>query len=173
MNKTLFALTVFSLCCSACIEENVADTHVSNTDTSKLVGNPLADKEEGVLLVRFTDAAVNAMNEGAFDAEKVTEGISEATLTPVFSGISNETAIRHGLHKWYELSFDDSISPETAAELVAGHDEVEAGQYNSILKPVHSEVSAEYVDSPVTRAAAAAASSAARRSSTEAPRISI
>ena len=156
MNKTLFALTVFTLCCSACIEENVADTHVSNTDTSKLVGNPLADKEEGVLLVRFTDAAVNAMNEGAFDAEKVTEGISEATLTPVFSGISNETAIRHGLHKWYELSFDDSISPETAAGLVAGHDEVEAVQYNSILKPVHSEVSAEYVDSPVTRAAAAA-----------------
>ena len=156
MNKTLFALTVFTLCCSACIEENVADTHVSNTDTSKLVGNPLADKEEGVLLVRFTDAAVNAMNEGAFDAEKVTEGISEATLTPVFSGISNETAIRHGLHKWYELSFDDSISPETAAGLVAGHDEVEAVQYNSILKPVHSEVSAKYVDSPVTRATAAA-----------------
>lgn len=149
-------LTVAAICCNACREDGDYGYRDHNWAPEKLVGAIMSDKEEGTLLIKLSDCGQEAMENGTFEDERIFNGLREAFLSPVFANVSNETAIRHGLHKWYELSFDDSISPETAAELVAGHDEVEAVQYNSILKPVHSEVSAEYVDSPVTRAAAAA-----------------
>ena len=149
-------LTVTAICCNACREDGDYGYRDHNCAPEKLVGAIMSDKEEGTLLIRLSDCGQEAMENGTFEDERIFNGLRDAFLSPVFANASNETAIRHGLHKWYELSFDDSISPETAAELVAGHDEVEAVQYNSILKPVHSEVSAEYVDSPVTRAAAAA-----------------
>ena len=91
------------------------------------------------------------MNDGTLDSESIFEGLEGVRLSAVFAGKSNAVAKKHGLHKWYSVSFDVSVSVETAAALISKHDEIEAIEYNSVLKATFSPESYDYEEEAVTR----------------------
>ena len=147
---TGFAI-VAALLCTSCIRENFSDSG-KMAETSKLVGNPFGEKEDGNLLIRLTAEAAKDMAEGIFAYDEVFDGLGEVCVEPLFPGSSENDG--HNLHKWYALSFDSSVSVETAAEIVSGNEEIEAVQYNSILKSTHNNESFEYQAVPSTRSSA-------------------
>lgn len=147
---TGFAI-VAALLCTSCIRENFSDSG-KMAETSKLVGNPFGEKEDGNLLIRLTAEAAKDMAEGTFAYDEVFDGLGEVCVEPLFPGSSENDG--HNLHKWYALSFDSSVSVETAAEIVSGNEEIEAVQYNSILKSTHNNESVEYQAVPSTRSSA-------------------
>lgn len=155
MKKALFILTLAAICCNSCVTEDTSETPLRKETPAKLVGNPYGEKEEGTLLVRLSESAVKDLNKGTLDADRILYGLEDAAITPVFPGKADAVAVRHGLHKWYEVSFDKAVSPETAAELLSSHKEIEAIEYSSILEATHTSRSVEY-EGAATKSAAAA-----------------
>ena len=138
--------------CISCVNEADGPIVKENKLETKLVGNPFGEKEEGSILVRVSEKAIG--EEGLVSCD-ILEGLEEASISPAIAVAKNDqTARRHGLHKWYEVRFDDSISPETAAALLAKHPEVEAVQYNSLLKATNRSESFEFEGVLKTKAAA-------------------
>lgn len=154
MKRLLTVLTVAAVCCTACVQENEPGMSGNGKPAAKLVGNPFSDKTEGKLLVSLSENAVTALKDGTFDTERIFEGLAEASISPVFPGEANAAARKYGLHKWHTLSFDSSVSAETAATLLSRHAEVEAIEYNSILKATFTNESYEYQGDASTRSAA-------------------
>jgi hypothetical protein len=150
MKRIFIILTAAAACCTACLEDNcsIAPQH----NTAKLVGNPNGEKEEGTLLIKFSSDAVKTISDGTFDAAQVFEGLEDAAMSPVFQVEEDATAAKYGLDKWYTLTFDPAISPETAAALLSRRGEVEAIEYNSVLTSTNTGASIEYVGAPVTKA---------------------
>lgn len=160
MNKILTILTVAAVCSTGCLKENGPGVSGNGKPVAKLVGCPFGEKAEGELLVSLSESAVKALNEGTFDSESIFEGLEGVQMNAVFPGEASAVARKHGLHKWYSVSFDSSVSVETAASLLSEHAEIEAVEYNSVLKATFSPESYEYVEEAVTRSAATASSDA-------------
>lgn len=151
MKKLLTILSIAAVCCTACLKENESGTFENGKPVSKLVGNPFGEKMEGELLVSLSENAVEGLKDGNFDSERIFEGLEEASISPIFPGKANATARKHGLHKWHKLTFNSSVSVETAATMIAQHAEIEAIEYNSILKTSFSNESYEYCGSVTTK----------------------
>ena len=158
MRKILLTLSIFSMIGVACTEDikQVAPTQEGNNIETKLVGNPFGEKEEGTILARLSDSAAAAIERKSLEADQLLDGLDDASIVPVFANASSPAAIRHGLHKWYVVSFDSSISPETAAEILAKRPEIEAVEYNSILNHIHATESFEYTESFQSKGTASA-----------------
>ena len=154
MKKALFILTIAAACCNSCLSEDTTAESIHKETPAKLVGNPFGDKEEGTLLVRLSESTVKDLSNGTFDTGRILHGLEDASISPVFPGEADAAARKHGLHKWYEISFDNTVSVETAAELLSSHQEVEAIEYSSVLKAIHSSESIEYTESAMTKSAA-------------------
>lgn len=155
MKKILFALTAAAALFASCVRDNDFATPQQQDHASKLVGNPFGEKEEGVLLVKLSERAAQDFKDGVLDTEKMFEGVGNASISAMFHVEGDAVAVRHGLHKWHAVTFDQAISPETVAFLLSKNEEVEAVEYNSVLKHSHTSGSYEYKESPVTRSAAA------------------
>lgn len=151
MKKILTILTVATVCFTACLKENEPGMSTDRKPVAKLVGNPFGDKTEGELLVSLSERAVKSLSDGSFDSVGVFEGLEGVQMSAVFPGEANAVAIKYGLHKWYSVSFDSSVSVEAAAMLLSKHTEIEAIEYNSILKGNFSLESHEYVEGVVTK----------------------
>ena len=147
-------MTVAAICFTACLKENEPGADNNRKPVEKLVGNPFGQKTEGQLLISLSEHAVKALNEGSFDSESIFEGLEGAQMSAVFPENVNAVARKHGLHKWYSISFDSSVSVEAAALLLSKHAEIEAIEYNSILKATFSPESYEYVEGTATKSAA-------------------
>ena len=154
MKKILTIMTVAAICFTACLKENEPGADNNRKPVEKLVGNPFGQKTEGQLLISLSEHAVKALNEGSFDSESIFEGLEGAQMSAVFPENVNAVARKHGLHKWYSISFDSSVSVEAAALLLSKHAEIEAIEYNSILKATFSPESYEYVEGTATKSAA-------------------
>ena len=154
IKRLLFILTAVTVCCNACVKEDGGKTSVHQGQMSKLVGNPYGEKMEGALLVRLSEDAVNSLAEGSFDMNSIFEGLQEAEITPVFPGKTDAVAKRHELHKWFYVSFSTTVSPEQAASMLAGHAEIEAIEFNSILKAAYTPESYEYSETLSTKSKA-------------------
>lgn len=144
-------MTVAAVCCTACLKENEPGADNNRKPVEKLVGNPFGQKTEGQLLISLSEHAVKALNDGSFNSESIFEGLEGAQMSAVFPEKVNTVARKHGLHKWYSISFDSSVSVESAARLLSKRAEIEAIEYNSILKATFSPESYEYVEDIVTR----------------------
>lgn len=147
-------MTVAAICFTACLKENEPGADNNRKPVEKLVGNPFGQKTEGQLLISLSEHAVKALNEGSFDSESIFEGLEGAQMSAVFPENVNAVARKHGLHKWYSISFDSSVSVESAARLLSKRAEIEAIEYNSILKATFSPESYEYVEGTATKSAA-------------------
>ena len=152
--KKILLITAVAACCCACVEE-YGSSLGKEESASKLVGNPFGEKEAGTLLVKFTDNAVNGMEDGTFDSAKVLGGLDEVSIDPIFPASSDNISVSHGLHKWHMVSFSEEISVEAAAEMLSVHSEVEAVEYNSLLKSSHTSESVDYTGNLLTKSAAA------------------
>ena len=102
--KKILLITAVAACCCACVEE-YGSSLGKEESASKLVGNPFGEKQEGTLLVKFTDNAVKGMEDGTFDSAKVLGGLDEVSIDPIFPASSDNISVSHGLHKWHMVSF--------------------------------------------------------------------
>lgn len=161
MKKLLMILAIAATCSTACVQENEPGSVNGNKKpVAKLVGNPFGERSEGELLIRLSESAVKSLDEGAFDSERIFEGLESVQMNAIFPGEANATARKYSLHKWYSVSFDSSVSVETAASLLSKHSEIEAIEYNSVLKATFSDESYEYGDDVATKSASRASSDA-------------
>ena len=155
MKKLLVILAVTALCCPSCLDEKTGIGERPKGTPSKLVGMPVGDKEEGVILVKLSDKACDEIAEGTFDSESLIGDLDKAAFSrsiPV-DGKSDAVAAKYGLHKWFTVTFDKNISPESAAEILSQKAEVEAVEYSILLRGETSTESVEYTPSLVTRSA--------------------
>ena len=158
MKKILTLLTIATTCMVSCVEENLDKDAAGRVSRPKMVGDLTGEKEDGKLLIRLTGSAAGAMSEGTFDVAGLLEGLEEASIAPVFPTATEKAAIRHGLHKWYAVSFDSRTSVECAAEILASRHEIEAIQYNSITYTDFSPESIGCTPSPMTRSTGSSSS---------------
>ena len=158
MKKLSYALAVLALAGTACtknLQENVPAEPAGDILATKIVGETNGDFEEGSLLVMFNEetaarladgdeAAINLINEAG------AESISPALL---IRPKNMEVARKYGLHRWFTISFDDSMPVSQMAARMAEMKSVDAVQYNSFLEPVRSEKVAEFIPTPATKTA--------------------
>ena len=149
MKRLFIILVAAAVCFPSCLNEENGIGNGQKETPAKLVGNPFGAKEEGTLLVKLSESATTALSDGTLDTECLLGGLEEASIAPVFSGESNGN-----LSRWHKVSFNNGISVETAAGIMAEQENVTAIQYNSILVPVHSSESVEYTAGATTRSAA-------------------
>ena len=152
--KKIYIATILAACFISCVDENFSGVTDQPAPAEKMVGNPLGEKEDGSLMIKLSDAAVAAIADGTFDSERIFDGLGETSTSPVFPVAEDAVAVRHGLHKWFTVTFDPAVAPETAAAALARHNEIEAIEYNSILKSTHTSESFEYTERPATKGAA-------------------
>ena len=152
MKKIAFMLMAASVLCISCINEADSSLVEDNGRQTKLVGNPFGEKEEGCILVRVSEKAIN---ENGNICINLLDGLEEASVSPAIPVAKDDmTARKYGLHKWYEVTFDSSMSSEAAAAILAEHPEVEAVEYNTLLKATDRSESFEFDGVLQTKAAA-------------------
>ena len=113
---------------------------------TKLVGNIHGEKEEGMLLVKVTAEAQKDISEGIMEPYILAGGLEEASVEPVFpvSTRCDQTALRHGLDRWYTVKFDESISLDAAAQKLATNDAILAIEYNTFIERTEPDASLEH-----------------------------
>lgn len=151
MKKILFALTASAVLFASCVEENDFATPQQHNLAAKLVGNPFGEKEDGALLVKLSEKATQDLKDGILDTKNMFEGVENAAISAMFHVDGDAVAVKHGLHKWHTVTFDSAISPETVASLLSKNENVEAVEYNSVLKHSHTSETYEYHERPVTK----------------------
>ena len=157
MKKLSFALAALALTVAACtknLQENETAGQPGNPLMTKIVGETDGDHEEGSLLVMFNEETAARLAEGDGSAvslimEAGAESISPALLV---RPKNMEVARKYGLHRWFTVSFDESMPVSQMAERMAEMKSVDAVQYNSFLEPIRSEKVAEFIPAPATKA---------------------
>lgn len=151
----LVAASVLGISCSQ--KEPVLTSEQESLQT-KLVGNIYGEREEGTLLVKVTTDAQKGISEGTMELDILASGLEEASVEPLFpvNTRKDQTAVRHGLDRWYTVKFDCPV--EAAAEKLATNGHIQAIEYNTLVESTHdADVSVEYI--PVAKTKAQATSS--------------
>ena len=132
--------------CCGCVADTTCESaeEVPEAVRSKIIRTS-NDFESGELLVKFSEEAIGAVEVGVsrsgatrtglqpFDA--VLAGIRAVSIERVFPLVEKQEvdARAFGLHRWYKVSFDKTVSLEQAAARLAGADEVAVVQYNDFV----------------------------------------
>ena len=128
----LLALTALS---TSCLKEDSLNSRAETTGkealASKLVGNVT---EVG------TASSVLIFIEGSIDAISAAQPDQSLYFEPVFRNASTESAIRHNLHNWYKVTFDESLTASDVAARLAELDAVRKIQFNTEVKQEKSEM---------------------------------
>ena len=156
MKRIFLILAAAAICCNACLKEETLD-RADVRKASKLVGSPYGDKQEGSLIIKFSESALEALEEDSFDHSRVFDGLAEASVSPVFTDACDAVARKHGLHQWYTLTFDNSVSAENAAVMLSSHEEIEAVEFSTLISSTHTGQTYEWTPTAVTRSAGAEA----------------
>ena len=128
----LFALAALS---TSCLKEDSLNSRAGTTGkealASKLVGNVT---EAG------TASSVLIFIDGSIDAISAVQPDQSLSFEPVFRNVSTESAIRHNLHSWYKVTFDEGLTASEAAQRLAELDAVIKIQFNTEVKQEKSEM---------------------------------
>ena len=147
MKRSLFALAALMLGAASCttelIENEKTQTEVSMA--GKLIGKTSAEIEQGTLLVKLDEQTSRQLAEGA-DISVLFADSDIIEIRPALSVLpkNEEVARKYGLHQWYEISFDESTSPEVMARKISLNKNVRNIQYNNLTEHVRSEASFEH-----------------------------
>ena len=147
MKKLFFALTILAVTLAACNKEMEDSADNNHKLSAKLVGGSAEDAVQGSLLVKLTSSAAEKMRGG----ENVLEGIETDEIVPLFRFTSKGQPDRHGLSQWYEITFDESISPEDVAAKVVQDEDVEVVEYNALFEHACNHESTECSYEPAVR----------------------
>ena len=132
--KKIFLMAAAILSLASCAQENLCNLD-SNRDLTpaqllqkKLVKPHSNDIIGGSVLVRLYNSDENTIKQFT---EKATNTIAATAVTPLFgSEVKNpEAAARHGLNRWFSVSFGETVRPEVMAEKLAGLAEVEKVEF--------------------------------------------
>ena len=130
--KHLMMLPVAALCLSCVKEPVLVENGQTNQDLKdKLVGSSLYADDASSVLVCISGNIEDIQSKDEF---------SSLAFEPVFNNSSSPAAKRHNLHLWYKVSFDESMSANQAAKLLAGAPEIRKVQYNYTIEPVEAQM---------------------------------
>lgn len=157
MKKLSYALAALALVGTACtknLQENEPAEQEGNVLMTKIVGETNGDFEEGSLLIMFNEETAVKLADGdgstiSLIMEAGAESVSPALLV---RPKNMDVARKYGLHRWFTISFDESMPVSQMAERMAEMKSVDAVQYNSFLEPIRSEKVAEFIPAPATKA---------------------
>lgn len=97
---------------------------------SKIINTP-EESVQGSLLVNLDDEALADAGFG----ERLMSKSGAVSFAPVFRGAAdNEEEVKHGLHRWYELTFPEGTDLQRAAMTIADEVAVNRVQYNKVMK---------------------------------------
>ena len=152
MKYRIIMLAAIAAIGTSCLKDTVQElTPEQDALMAKLVGGPLSDAEDVVLLVKFeseTAGRIASSDATPFD------GMDISSLTPALpvQPKNTEIARKYGLDRWYRVTFDESIPVKKAAEKFAAIPEITALQYNSFIEPVKPEKVIPFEPGPETKA---------------------
>lgn len=152
MKYRIIMLAAIAAIGTSCLKDTVQElTPEQDALMAKLVGGPLSDAEDGVLLVKFDSETAGRIASG--DASPL-DGMDISSLTPALpvQPKNTEIARKYGLDRWYRVTFDESIPVKKAAEKFAAIPEITALQYNSFIEPVKPEKVIPFEPGPETKA---------------------
>ena len=128
----LLALVAFS---TSCLKEdslnNRAETTGKEALASKLVGNVTESGAASSVLI-FIDGTIDAISAAQPD--------QSLSFEPVFRNATTESAVRHNLHNWYKVTFDESLTASDVAARLAELDAIRKILFNTEVKQEKSEM---------------------------------
>jgi len=151
MKKNVFVLAFLALAWTSCTE--FSDMGMKNPpENAKIIGPQDRESAEGSLLIKLTDEAAANLKDGTFNLESILKEIGNATAEPLFHVTAGKeaAAAKHNLDKWYAIGFDPDVSVVQAAGILASYPQIKAIQYNTLIEPPLSPLTAEY-DPVITR----------------------
>ena len=135
MKRPFIILLALAALSTSCLKEDSLNSRAETTGkealASKLVGNVT---EAG------TASSVLIFIDGTIDAISAAQPDQRLSFEPVFRNATTESAIRHNLHCWYKVTFDENLTASEAAERLAELDAVRKIQFNTEVKQEKSEM---------------------------------
>ena len=158
MNRKLLAALAVVLAGVSCTKEiqevpEAADQG-QHTLTTKIVGDVQGPAQQGSLLVKFDEAMAGRIAAG--EQAAISEVLDKAGADDIFPALliqpkNLEVAKKYGLHRWYQISFDEALPLESVASKMAALKSVTSVQYNSFLEQVVSDKVIEFEPKPLTK----------------------
>ena len=135
MRRPFIIILSLAVLCTSCLKEdsldNRAETPGNEALASKLVGN-ITDAGTASSLLIFIDGDIEEIADAQQD--------ENMSFEPVFKNATSESAVRHNLHKWYKVIFDESLTAKESAQRLAEHKSVRKIQYNTEVEQEKSEM---------------------------------
>ena len=135
MRRPFIIILSLAVLCTSCLKEgsldNRAETPGNEALASKLVGN-ITDAGTASSLLIFIDGDIEEIADAQQD--------ENMSFEPVFKNATSESAVRHNLHKWYKVIFDESLTAKESAHRLAEHKSVRKIQYNTEVEQEKSEM---------------------------------
>ena len=152
------AIAMTAMSCVKEFNENETAPATQNTLSAKLVGGTDREIASGSILVKLNPETTSAIEVGRFSdvAQEIFGNMEVTSFMPAIPARPKnmEVARKYGLHQWYTISFDDSIKPRAAAEMIARSPRVSAIQFNKRVVPVMDETSFALETDILTKASA-------------------
>ena len=157
MKNLTFVLLALAAICTSCMKE-IHETELASPEQqtlmTKLVGGMEGDFQEGTLLVQLDEASAASINNGEDDV--INDLLIRAEAVEVLPALMIQpknmaVAKKYGLHRWYQVNFDQQKPLVDVAEKIAASPSVKAVQFNSILKHISTDKPVEFVPMPSTR----------------------
>lgn len=104
---------------------------------TKMTGKMEGEHMDGCLLLYLDEQTTAQIENGEAVADKLFEGIDYISFEPAISHKpKNEKLARElGLHRWFTVTFDESIPVRTFASAVANRPEICLMQFNHLARP--------------------------------------
>lgn len=154
----LLALLAIGTSCTKDIAEERLLTQEQETLMAKLVGGTEGEIVPGTLLIKLDENTAGTIGKGGSLTElnEILSDIKATSFRPAIpiSPKNTEIARKYGLHQWFSVSYDRTISTETAASRIAGSPKVRSIQYSRAVEPVRAEEAYPFEAMPMTRSEA-------------------
>ncbi|MBR5104275.1 MAG: S8 family serine peptidase [Bacteroidales bacterium] len=125
---------------------------------TKSAGRMSADHQKGFLLIYVDEQTVARIEKGEIDrvAYELFSGMEIRGFEPALSHMpkNKEVARELGLHRWFTITFDESIPVRRIAQEVAMRPEICLVQFNNLAKPASDCKSIPFRPQPKLMAAA-------------------
>ena len=135
MRRPFIILLALAALSTSCLKEDSLNSRAGTTGkealASKLVGNVTESGAASSVLI-FIDGTIDAISAAQPD--------QSLSFEPVFRNAPTESAVRHNLHRWYKVTFDENLTASDAAERLAELDAVRKIQFNTEVKQERSEM---------------------------------
>ena len=139
MNKTkVFLLALAGLFAASCVTNPVDETAAvdANAMVAKKFVNTSNDAVQGELIIYVDDAVANQLagaecaTRSGSSIDAVVAEIGATDIQPVFNlNVNGDVKRARGMHRWFTITFPESVDLEVAAQSLAANENVERVQF--------------------------------------------